>query len=74
MGLEEASGSLSSSIRCRVDAVGSEDGADGGIGDLVAEVCQCSPDAVVSPCGILIPNDVAASKRGRNPDLIIPGF
>ena len=53
MGLEEAlPGSLSSSIRCRVDAVVSEDGADGGIRDLVAKVCQCSLDAVVSPSRI----------------------
>jgi hypothetical protein len=40
MGLEEAlPGSLSPSIWCRIDAVVSQDGADGGIGDFVAEVC-----------------------------------
>ena len=50
MGLQKAlPGSLSPSIWCRIDAVVSEDGADGGIGDLVAEVCQGALDAVIAP-------------------------
>ena len=54
MGLDERGpGSLTLSIACRFDAVLFEDVADGLIGDLVAQIGQCTLNAVVTPGRIL---------------------
>jgi hypothetical protein len=54
VGLEEfLPGRLPLSLRHRLDAVFTENGADGGVRDLVPEVSQCALDAVVAPGRIL---------------------